>query len=60
MSEGESFTIADPNEVWVVEMIGKGFSCGVLVKGGMQLDDTGGEAKLLPEYPYPVLARRSA
>lgn len=24
MSEGESFTIADPNEVWIMDMIGKG------------------------------------
>lgn len=23
-SEGETFTIADPNEVWIMEMIGKG------------------------------------
>ena len=23
-SEGESFTLADPNEVWIVELIGKG------------------------------------
>ena len=24
VSEGESFSISDPNEVWIMEMIGKG------------------------------------
>jgi len=32
-SEGESFSIADPNEVWIMEMIGKGTSMVTSGKG---------------------------
>jgi dipeptidase len=32
-SEGESFSIGDPNEVWILEMIGKGTVYGSLGKG---------------------------
>lgn len=32
-SSGESFSIADPNEVWVMDLIGKGFELGTTGKG---------------------------
>lgn len=38
-SEGESFTIADPNEVWIMDMIGKGPGGGAPVWVAVRIPD---------------------
>ena len=38
-SEGESFTIADPNEVWIMDMIGKGPGCKGAVWVAVRIPD---------------------
>ncbi len=55
-SEGESFSIGDPNEIWVMDMIGKGGKEKGAVWVAMRLPDDciGGHANQARIYKFPL------
>jgi len=60
-SEGESFTLADPNEVWIMDMIGKGPGGGAPVWVAVRIPDDciSGHANQCRIHQFPLKDKKN-